>query len=73
MNPVELSFHELIKKNLGNLRENSPAYKADTYAPSKRFSKLSNKKDIKNFRKLYNVKPKATYGNGEVALFWLYI
>lgn len=72
MNKVEQSFHKLIKKTLGNLRENSPSMTADRYKPSLRFKSLSNKNDIKNFKKLYNVKPKAVYGNGEVALFWLW-
>ena len=72
MNEVERKFHNLIKLNLTNLREDSPSKTYDGYAPSSRFSSLKDAKDKKNFKKLYNVKPKATYGNGEVALFWLW-
>jgi hypothetical protein len=71
MNKVEQAFHDLIISNLGNIRENGPSKTADRYKPSKRFASL-NKKDAAIFKKLYNIKPKATYGNGEVALFWLW-
>ena len=70
-NDTEKKFHELIKKTLGNIADNSPLKPARDYRPSARWKSLSGT-DKENFNKLYTVKPKAIIGNGEVALFWLW-
>ena len=70
-NDTEKKFHQLIKKTLGNIADNSPLKPARDYRPSARWKSLSGT-DKENFNKLYTVKPKAIIGNGEVALFWLW-
>lgn len=70
MNTNEREFHDLIKKTLGNIRDNSPTKTHDKYYPG-RFASVKGT-DETNFKKLYTLKPDAQTGNGEVALFWLW-
>ena len=67
------TFHNLIKKTLGKnvprvennydgILSTNGTYKWPTGSDA----------DFKNFEKLFPIKPQSGYGNGELALFWLF-